>query len=250
MIAILLKSINLLSQSWISCGPQRQLRRVLFVYAIVIHWKFHPTSLSRFEIACSKQRILGPIHWTFANSSRRRSVRHWIHRVESFFITLIRTLWYWLGVVIGIDSDTSLPPKHYKLLSDASCWETDVFPVSRFKHFLHTVATRPSSIRSYWAETRASRKQQRVRRTYCDVILTEAHRNAGNFRESKYFQNPNPGMIFSRVESLCTTHSNLKNIQSRTQKAWQFSQGKQILAPKTCFPRQPSFMFMIVIYFL
>jgi hypothetical protein len=40
----------------------------------------------------------------------------------------------------------------------------------------------------------------------------EAHRNAGNFRESKYFQDPNPWMIFSRVESLCTTHSILKNI--------------------------------------
>ncbi len=43
--------------------------------------------------------------------SRRNSVRHWIHHVESFFITLIRTLWYWLGVIIGIDSDTSLSPK-------------------------------------------------------------------------------------------------------------------------------------------
>jgi hypothetical protein len=29
------------------------------------------------------------------------------------------------------------------------------------------------------------------------------------FENPSIFKNPNPGMIFSRVESLCTTHSNL-----------------------------------------
>jgi hypothetical protein len=63
----------------------------------------------------------------------------------------------------------------------------------------------------------------------------EAHRNAENFQKSKYFQNPNPGMIFSRVESLCTTHSNLKNIKSRTQRAWPFSRGKPGFGAKNVF---------------